>query len=171
MAEPVSPPSSPLRAMEILNWDHVDLEPTTGGDFVAFNILVHANLPLHLRSSGHDAYVVRRRFRQFAKLHQRLVALGFELPDLPKVDVITNIRIKLSPHDALVERQDQLQRVLDTINSSREMQDTAAFTAFIGEPPHAKAGYTSFSEYSGQSPTTTGEPLLTGRLKSASLPW
>ncbi|KAF0745908.1 hypothetical protein AaE_008344 [Aphanomyces astaci] len=150
--------------MSILDWGRATLEvESTKGDIVTFNILVHPEVPLSLRSSGPDAYVVRRRFKQFAELHRQLKALGFILPDLPKVDLITNLLIRLTPEVTLVERQDQLQQVLDAINQSRAMQSTPAYAAFIGQPPETKPGYTSFSEYK------CNELVMPGRAKSASI--
>ncbi|ETV92850.1 hypothetical protein H310_13041 [Aphanomyces invadans] len=152
------------RTMSILNWGRATVE-STKRDIVTFNILVHSNVPLSLRSTGPDAYVVRRRFRQFAQLHQQLTREGFILPDLPKVDVITNLLIKLTPDTTLVERQEQLQHVLDTVNRSRDMQSTHAYAAFIGQPPELKTGYTSLSEYQSSEIVVT----IT-RAKSASVP-
>ncbi|KAF0687432.1 Aste57867_20831 [Aphanomyces stellatus] len=171
---PQAPSSDPAkrqhpRSLMILDWGNAavgDKDPATASDhFIAFNILVHHNVPLRLRSQGDDAYVIRRRFRQFASLHHALESSGFDLPDLPKVDIFTNLLIKFAPESALVERQDQLQVVLNAINNSVAMQATDAYADFIGQAPDEKSGYTSFSEYKGTL------PLVYGRAKATSLPF
>ncbi|KAF0687431.1 Aste57867_20830 [Aphanomyces stellatus] len=129
------------RMMFIKKWGH---HASNQGSHIEFTILVRESSVLR---KDPQVYEIHHRFSDFLALHTTLRDQGFALPKMPTVDLWTNVRIKLTPDQALRDRQLQLQVFLDCIGTSDAMQATAAFKAFVGTPsPDVKWRYTSLSD-------------------------
>ncbi|KAF0720161.1 Aste57867_516 [Aphanomyces stellatus] len=124
--------------MHIKKWAHT-------GSFVEFTVLVVVHGATTKEFDPSRVFTIHKRFAQFAALHKSLVALGLALPNMPTVDLWTNVMIKLTPDACLDERRQQLQKILDRIAQSPEVQRTDAYQEFIATNV-APTNYTSLRD-------------------------
>ncbi|CAK4086423.1 unnamed protein product [Aphanomyces euteiches] len=134
-AEPMKEATS---SMHIRKWTY-----NKQGAFVEFTIVVQEAATS--RNKHPSVHVLSKRFSQFQALHCALLQRGFALPDMPKVDLWTNVLIKLTPKPVLAQRQAQLQRFLDCVSESADVQVTEAYKEFIKSDSSA-LGYTSLTD-------------------------
>ncbi|KAF0720162.1 Aste57867_517 [Aphanomyces stellatus] len=135
---PIAAAAAPTASLRIKDWSY-----NKSGSFVEFAIVVH---DFNKSAYKHpNVYIVRNRFSQFSTLHKSLRASGFAVPDMPTVDLWTNVLIALTPGPILAQRQKQLQHFLDCVSQSAAMQATAAFKVFA-QSNKAPLGYVSLKD-------------------------